>query len=89
MAKQSKDKTQDKPTEALAPIVAIRLDAPGVKACGRFKAGQVYRVPGELSLEEAHRLVRIKGFSRLSEADLATPKPEPTQADTPAEQPEA
>lgn len=70
MAKQSNEKKQDKPAP-LAPIAAVRLERDGVKACGRFKRGEVYRVPGDLTLEEAHRLVRVKGFTRLSEADVA------------------
>jgi hypothetical protein len=44
-------------------IMAIKLTAPGVKRCGNFLAGVVYRVPEQVSAEEAKRLVEIKGFN--------------------------
>lgn len=54
---------QDAAGEVVEGIRAIVLDRPGVKRCGQFERGTVYRVPDDVTLEEAHRLVRVKGFS--------------------------
>lgn len=44
-------------------IKAIKLSVPGVKRCGNFIAGQIYRVPEQVSADEARRLVDNKAFS--------------------------
>lgn len=53
---------QDDAGEVVPPIRAIRLDRAGAKRCGQFERGTVYRVPDDVTLEEAHRLVSVKGF---------------------------
>ncbi len=49
----------------MAKQVSVRLTRPGVKQCGEYKAGEVYQVDEK----EAERLVRVKGFEVVSEAD--------------------
>lgn len=49
--------------EPLRPIKAIKLSLPGAKSAGPYTAGKVYKVgEGELTNEEAHRLISVKGF---------------------------
>lgn len=68
----SKDKT-NKP----AAIAAVRLERPGVKSCGPYKAGVIYRIGDEvaqavvLTPDEAVRLVEAKGFTPLTETEIA------------------
>ena len=66
----SEDTKKTETVPELKPIVAVCLETPGVKACGQFKHGKVYKVGGDLSLEEAHRLVDVKGFKKLSAAQV-------------------
>lgn len=49
-------------------IAAIRLELPGVKACGKYKAGVTYKVgqgANEVDEKEARRLIEIKGFKAV------------------------
>ena len=54
--------------------VSVRLERPGVKACGAYQAGEIY----EVSAEEAERLVNLKGFKKVAgtapAADANPPK---------------
>jgi len=51
-------------------LAAVRMDRPGVVACGPYRAGQVYEVGDDLSESEARRLVNVKGFTPLYASDL-------------------
>ncbi len=39
----------------------VRLDRPGVLACGPYRAGEEYELP----VEEAERMIRDKGFVEI------------------------
>lgn len=56
------DAVPAEPEKTLKPIKAVRLVRDGVKRCGPYLAGRDYRVPEDVSLEEAHRLIGAKGF---------------------------
>lgn len=74
------DTTKEEKKAPLTSIVAVRLETPGVKACGQFKHGEVYKVGDDLALEEAHRLVDVKGFKKLSAAQVIAAEKEAVAA---------
>lgn len=45
--------------------IKVRLDRPGVIACGEYRAGVVY----EVTPEEAARLVEAKGFTIIKDEE--------------------
>lgn len=47
----------------------VILDAPGIVACGDYRAGVVY----EVDAEEAKRLIEVKGFRAVAKDDKAEP----------------
>lgn len=49
----------------------VKLDRPGVVACGPYRAGETYELP----VEEADRLIRDKGFIEIN-AERAAPASE-------------
>lgn len=60
------DKNTSKKQVELKKIKAIQLKTEGVLACGKYKAGVVYKVgQDDLTNEEANRLVSHKGFSEV------------------------
>ncbi len=60
-----------KKTDELRKIHAVRLVDAGTIACGPYRRGVIYPVGDELSLEEANRLVEVKGFEALTAAQVA------------------
>lgn len=70
MASNTKSSADSAP---LAPSTRfVRLNAPGVIACGDYQAGQVY----EVDAEEAERLIGHKGFVEVA------PPAEPAETTT-------
>lgn len=53
--------------------VKVQMNRPGVKACGPYKAGEIYDVPAD----EAERLIKVKGFKKVTAAERGAPKTEP------------
>jgi len=48
--------------------VNVRLpETLGVKACGKYKAGEIY----EVDAREADRLIKVKRFERVSKSTAA------------------
>lgn len=65
------EQTQESEAPVLKNIFAIRLELPGVRACGPYKAGNIYKIGEDgLDKEEANRLVDVKGFAALTSAKV-------------------
>lgn len=45
---------------------AIRLDRPGVKGCGKYRAGVTYKVGQDVDAQTAMRLIEVKGFRAVN-----------------------
>lgn len=50
-------------SEQKQATIAVRLVRAGVRACGPYLAGKIYRV----ETKEAERLIAVKGFERVAE----------------------
>jgi hypothetical protein len=57
----------------------IRLAKSGIKAVGRFKAGEVYEVGKDIDEQEAERLVKVKGFEYVNSAPVIADDAEQTK----------
>jgi hypothetical protein len=68
MAKKTDEAAAERPSESPGPAPArrIRLAAPGIVAVGPYQAGRDYRVPEDVSAEEAKRLIQHKGFIEVT-----------------------
>jgi hypothetical protein len=68
MAKKTDAADEERPSETPGPAPArrIRLAAPGILAVGPYRAGRDYRVPADVSAEEAARLIKTKGFIEVT-----------------------
>lgn len=61
---------QGYPDGAIKDGTVIRLERPGVQACGPYRRGVDYTVgEGGLTVETAERLVNVKGFTVRPKGD--------------------